>query len=1405
MEAWRTGSDAKVGNGGPPEDRLQGRYDVFLSYNRMDGAAVDGLAERLRRAGLEPWYDRWNATPGRRWQQEIPEGLAASASCAVIVGPESVGDWEREEVDIALDQAAHDGDFRVFLVLLPGVPDPFDPSALSPFLSSRTWVDMRGGIHLETAFQGLVNAIKGVPFGPVVHAPQPDERPPYLGLRTFDEENADLFYGRDAALQRLLERLKQSRLLAVLGASGSGKSSLVRAGLMPALHKGALPGSERWPVALFTPGVHPLEELAAQLVRLHPAEGMRRTIEDLGADDRTLHHSSTLALSGRPQGEQVVWVVDQAEEVFTLTRDEQERARFLANLAYAGSAPGGRCIVVLTMRADFYPRCAAYRDFSQLLAHNQTLVGAMTADELREVIERPLRPRLELEAGLTDTVIRDVGNEPGALPLLSHTLLELWTRRRGRMLTLEGYQETGGVAGAIAQRADEVFAGLSPGEQRATREVLLRLTQPGEGTEDTRRRALFSELVTVGSADEVGRVVAELADARLLTTNRADRTDDRWVEVAHEALIRGWPRLRGWIEEDRAALRVHRHLTEAAQEWERLGHDEGMLYRTARLAEAMELRERLALNESEQRFLDDSLRLQQRAAQEAESRRLQELEQARRLARARGRGRIGLGVAIVVLVAAVIGLSTAFNDAREQRDEAQRQERQADSRRLAATAVSKRATDPELSLLLAIEAIRTLPNPETLEALRGALRSWPLREKFATRGQPSEVRFSPNGDTVAATTPGGLALYAAATGDERARVELRKPLSSDFSPSGRRIVSTGDQWALLTDARTGKPAGEVRGDVLGASFAGERALALLARGDGVVLRDVGSGDEVLRVPRVHELGAEGGAVSPTGRTIVTWSYREARLWDVASGRPVGPLLRIPNYAKEGFFSPDGSHVAIVDDQVRIWPTSAPVVSAGVVKGKIAVDAAEFSPDSRRLAVGSFGRTDIWDVRRGRRLHQLSHDGAVEHVAFSRDGGELLTGGRSDPLRVWDVAAGRQQMQLPTQGEVAAVDLAADGRSAVAAAVDGPTVSWSTSRETRSTPLRAGPARWKSAYFDLEGRLAVVGDQRGTAAVWNAADGRLLARVRSPDGTGVSAGFNDDATRLATLSAAGEAVVWDWRERRDLARFRGLEDTSYFDLGPSGDLLLTGAKDGATSLLQVGRQGAGTRLSGHRDQILFADITGDGGHVVTVADGEAPRVWDAPEGRPLGRLGPDDRPAYGGAVSADGRRTAIVGPQSLRVWDTDSRQPVTDELAVPTYSTNLPRLSDDGSVLVAFDARSQAWIWNVDERTPERFSLPDSKYATVSGDGRYAFTSTPQGTVQAWDTADGRLVTTLSGSIDPGSPLEASHDGSKLLVIHRGAVRLLACDLCRDRTSLLRLAEQRGSRELTEVERRRYLE
>jgi hypothetical protein len=430
-----------------------------------------------------------------------------------------------------------------------------------------------------------------------------DDRAPYLGLAGFQPSDAEWFFGRERLVAELVNQIGNGRLLAIVGASGSGKSSLLRAGLLPAL-VGTADATDDW--LLITPGERPFSEVGTRLGGAPPA----------------------------------LVLVDQFEEVFTLCRDADERARFFQALLDAAEHPATR--VVITLRADFYGHCAPYRRLAEALRCRTVLVGPMSDEELRHAVTGPAAlAGLTVERALLTKVVADAAGQPGALPLMSHALLETWRQRQGQILTAAGYEAAGGVARAIAQTAERVYAKLDPDQQHVARCVLTRLTALGEGTEDTRRRVRRAELDFEGTE----AVIDRLAAARLIVVG------DDSVEIAHEALIAAWPRLRGWLTDDRDGLRTHRQLTDAAAIWNDLGRDPGALYRSTRLALAQQWAER----DSHDRALTSLERAFLAASQRAE---LQ--EQAAAFRHARQRKAFTRSLAVLFVVSLVVSIAAVW-------------------------------------------------------------------------------------------------------------------------------------------------------------------------------------------------------------------------------------------------------------------------------------------------------------------------------------------------------------------------------------------------------------------------------------------------------------------------------------------------------------------------------------------------------------------------------------------------------------------------------------------------------------------------------------------------------------------------------------------------------------------------
>jgi hypothetical protein len=707
-------------------------YDVFLSHNSQDKPAVEALARRLvAEAGLRPYLDKWHLVPGVPWQPEIEKSLEESTTAAVFFGPGGPGPWHHEEMRAALARAVQQrDDYRVIPVLLPGA----SREAVKGFLAQRMWVDFSAGLEDAEAFRRLVAGIKG-------QAPEKDEYrladelAPYRGLLAFDEAHAHFFFGRQAEAEAVLNKLSQHPFVAVVGPSGVGKSSLVLGGVLPRLRK-RHPGPGT-PLHVWTmrPGTRPLRALADQVATLVPAEARLSTADSLTARFAAQADGLRTALDTLSAGASgsYVLVVDQVEELFTLAPEEsgaQEVESFLRNLRDAAERGRGRLRVIATLRADFFGRCLQSPTLRELLQDREVLLGSMGPEALRDVIVRPAQAvGAFLEKGVVSAILRDVAHQPGALPLLEYALDELWRAREGAWLKLSTYEASGGVSRALERRAQAALQSLSPREQEVARRLFLRLTTLGEGTEDTRRRVSRAELrFTDASPEEVEEVLQRLSgpEARLLVA------EEETVEVAHEVLIRQWPTLREWLEEDRHRLRIHRRLTQAANEWAAHGHDSSFLYTGARLLEAEETLPLTSplLNAREREFLTASLRAQEEARQQ---------EQKQAIATSRTNRRLRVLVGGLVLTA--ILLAFFWRQARIAQDISL-------SRELTANALLRLSDDPQLSLLLIQEA----QSIAATEHVTHALMEWAKNPTLAVlRGHSGSVgaaSFSADGSRV---------------------------------------------------------------------------------------------------------------------------------------------------------------------------------------------------------------------------------------------------------------------------------------------------------------------------------------------------------------------------------------------------------------------------------------------------------------------------------------------------------------------------------------------------------------------------------------------------------------------------------------------------------------------------------
>ncbi|TQL99099.1 WD40 repeat protein [Actinoallomurus bryophytorum] len=1160
-----------------------------------------------------------------------------------------------------------------------------------------------------------------------------ETRAPYLGLASFQPEDAEWFFGRDALTATLVARVLEGRaadgILAVTGPSGSGKSSLLRAGLIPALHG---------PSLLLTPGADPLGELAARLADL--AGRTDEVVDGVRGDPARAADLAEQAVSASATGEaggRLVVIVDQFEEVFTDGCTDTERVAFLTALQAVARTSA---LVVIGLRADFYARALRHRELARILQTAQVVVGPMSETELRRAIVGPAQKAgLTLEDGLADLLLQDLrasahdqgseaAHDAGALPLLSHALLATWLRRHRRGLTIADYQDSGGIAGAVARTAESAYAGLSSAQQRIARQIFLRLVHIADDTGDTRRRVTLGQLPP---GDEVIEVLDHFIDQRLITV----ATDE--FDLVHEALLAAWPRLRAWLDADRVGLRTHRRLSFAAEVWRESRQDPSTLLRTVRLAEAAEwaedTRHAADLNALEREFLAASLdheRAEQRSAR-SRSRHRQEL-----LA-------VLLGLSLVASVLAVVAFRQRVH-ADEERDVAI-------SRRVAVEADKLRAKDVDLAGQLSLAAYRVAPTREARSSLLESSSGPSVTRVLGSPGVLQTVAFTRDGHRMATGgTDRTVRLWNLA--DRSRPTPVGRPLqgpetvfSVAFSPDGRLLVGGGGGgvvrlWRLDGDTvRDGGLLAGARDTVYSVAFSPDgRTLALGSADRTVGLWDLS--DPARPVPLGRRLAGPGGAVqsvafSPDGRTLAAGSAGgSVRLWRLgARPRPLGAALKVS--AKSVFsvaFSPDGHTLAAggADDTVRLLNLTGrrPVPLGRPFTGpKGWVNSVAFAPGGATLAAAaSDGELWIWDVATHAHATSLPHPGPVTAVVFL-GAGSLATSAADGAARIWDLPGPVVQAE---SGDIFSTTVSSRGHLLATASSVGTAQLWSLADPRHPLPLgpaihdavRVGHASGASG-LSPDGRTLAIGGIEGGSQLWNVADpahpAPLPTRLTGPAGIIQGFAFRPDGRLVAAAGNDKKVWLWDISDPRHPVRtgppLTGPSNYAYAPaFSPDGRTLAAGSADSHVYLWDV-------------------------------ADPRHP----APLGRPLTG---HSRYVFTTAFSPDGRTMATGSADNkVLLWDvTDRRHPraLPVQLTGPDNYVWSVVFDGTGRLLAATAGDGTAWLWNVsDPRHPRALATlsgsADALYTDVFDTGRPILVTAGVGaTVHLWNTDAGQAETEL---------------------------------------------------------------
>jgi WD40 repeat protein len=1144
---------------------------------------------------------------------------------------------------------------------------------------------------------------------------------PYRGLLPYEQAHEAVFRGRDRLVATLAGTLAQSGLTMVTGASGAGKTSLLRAGLVPVLARGVqVPGSAPWPRIVMTPGARPLTELSERLAQLADRDPavIRKGLADAPGDARLLISEMAQAL----QVTRLVLVVDQFEEIFTATAADAapERAAFIDAVCAAATRPADprgepSALVVIAVRGDYWDRCAAYPGLAAAMRRDQIVVGPMSGTELRQVITGPAEASgLAVEPGLVEAILADLRSAvdegaggPGVLPLLSQALMLTWERRDGAQLTRSGYEDAGnraGIARTIEVGAETAYRTLTEDQQVIAREAFRRMTAIGPDRRPARRAATRRELHSGRPKREwpqVDAVLEAFAGGRMLVLD-ADR-----AEIAHDVLLQAWPRLRGWLAEDETSMILYGQLAEDTAQWRASRGDRALLYRGVQLTATLQAARVWdadpgrypALSTSEADFLRAS---------------------GRALTRGRWRRRMLAGLLAVLVIAALAGAGIAVKNARTS---AARQSTTNASQRLAAQSTALDAADPVTAALLAGAAWRLAPTAQARYSLLQSL-AQPVRGVLAaSSGVVTALAYNPDGRTLAAGYSGGaIRLWDLASHRQVSATSWgATPLALAFTSGGKELR------------------------VASATAAGTWNLTDHARITAHRLADPSPGTAV--------------AFSPDGQTLATGAADgNVRLWDAATQREAGsPMSSDAQPVAAVAFSPDGTLVAAgsADGNVQLWDTATQQeAGSALVAGAAQVGALAFSADGKLLATGGQdGAARLWDVTTGGQVGATMATGdAVSALAFGTGGTTLASAESDGATELWNVATQAQTGAALTVQGSAGVSALAFSPAADALATgngNGSIALWSPAGfHQPSAPLPLGSvgvaaaaAGHTPAAFSADGGQLAISNGHGTVRVWDVTSRRpagppmgtyhiVTGIALSPDGktlavagsgvqlwqaaTGQRAGatlpqagsgryravaFSPDGTMLATLGADGTARIWNATTQQQVGASmtvdrRGAAGGAVM-FSPSGRTLATAGAGGQVVLWSVATgQRLGKPMAAGAGITMLAFSPG-GTTLATAASDGSVRLWNATTQQEIGvPMTADAQPVYAAAFSPDGSMLAIAGGDgSVRLWDAATQQEIGAPMTAgiqPVYAAAFR----SGGTLATAGGDGTARIWDV---------------------------------------------------------------------------------------------------------------
>ena len=1049
---------------------------------------------------------------------------------------------------------------------------------------------------------------------------------PYKGLRSFEPEDKDQFFGRDQLIAGLINELEQTNLILLLGASGSGKSSVVRAGLVPWL-------CQQWGTRLVNltlrPDLDPFESLYGSLLGRFKQSDARLA---RGGQVDTL----TQIVKRLKQPESFGFIfIDQFEELFTIS-DQDKRDRFITSLAKLcqEQAADRTLKIVATMRADFLDRLDAepVNRLARLTDKHRPLMTQMYPDELRLAIEQPAAHHgVVFEQGLVETIIKDVQGQAGYLPLLQYTLNQLWESEvrdggiHDRTLNIHSYRLIGGVRGALQKRVSQIYAALSEPEKLAAQRIFLKLVGiGGNSTTDTdwkpvRKREMRSRF----SFSLEQKVLTQLINASLLVSDAPAADSKATVEIAHEILLSSWDELRGWIEQNREAIALRNRINEDASRWkiEKLDDE---LWSGTKLAQAIDLKNDSTFNQVLGGFGSDILQFIE-ASQEVRDRQQREKEVRRR--------RTMFGLASFSAVTLVLAGTALYYLQQAQRQRV---------KQLAATAEALLATQPVEATIHAIAAYGLSQSPlvqfpdrprfdSAEDSLFNAQRANAEQQRFLHNTEVYAVAISPDGQTIA--SGGGdnvVQLLDTKTGKLKGQPfvgHIAEVYAVAFSPDGQTIASGGgDKTVRLWDAQTGELKHTLtgyNGIVTSISFSSDgKTIASGSLDKTVQLWDFRTGEPIRNTLIKHKSAVYTVAFSPDGKTIASGGRdKTVQLWNTKTGESKGePWIGHESEIHSVEFSPDGTIIASSssDQTIRLWDSNTGELRNKLTGHDDPVYTVAFSPDGKTIASSGEGRNiKLWDSNTGEIKNILTgHGAAVYKVAFGPDGESIISGSGDRSVRLWNIQTG--VLFIGHKDKIVSVNFSPDGKVIASGSWDKTVRLWDQQTGVLKHTLSGHNGQVNSVSYSPNGKVIASGSSDQTVRLWDAHSGRLKHTLTGHEDMIMSVAFSPDGDIVASGGRDQTVRLWDAHSGRLKHTLTGHEDMIMsVAFSPDGDIVASGGRDQTVRLWDAHSGRLKHTLTGHEDEIRSIAFSPDGKIIASGSMDNTIRFWKSQDGSPFG--------------------------------------------------------------------------------------------------------------------------------------------------------------------------------------------